>query len=138
MASCYRVQLDGKMTNDEVSDSCLDLGTSGDRRADFRTKDPETNLIRGALDFHFDRTNGDKHFLWANPTAQVGKLQHYMSYVNGKPMTYLDKHPPNPKVAPAFPCFGLHYTTLKNGELFKHYDSKTYSRNMVCESKFTY
>jgi hypothetical protein len=51
MGSCFRVKFGGKVAFDEIGSVCADASNRGSVKSALSRRDPEINLILGAIDF---------------------------------------------------------------------------------------
>jgi hypothetical protein len=51
MGSCFRVKFGGKVAFDEIGSVCADASNRGSFKSALSRRDPEINLILGAIDF---------------------------------------------------------------------------------------
>ena len=60
IGSCFKIKADGKVRFEEANDVCLDSSGKGSLRSSFSRRDPEYDLLLGALDF-LHETNADNY-----------------------------------------------------------------------------
>jgi hypothetical protein len=62
IGSCYRVKFNGKSRFEELNSVCADSSNRGSFKSPMSRRDPEINLLLGALHFlHITNTSDDKY-----------------------------------------------------------------------------
>ena len=98
IGSCYRIKPNAKVRFEDANDVCLDSSGKGSLRSPFSRRDPEFDLLLGALDFlhetteaNYDRTAADfehaKERVWEGFQIANAHYIHPQFYADGTSVT---------------------------------------------------